>query len=144
MKNTILLAIIFSVLGSISPGGRASAAESPAAGALEAVKADEQIQQAKADLMGLHTGLLSFKLLAGDYPTAEQGLKSLIEKPTTEPVPKRWNQIMKKIPIDPWGREYRYVVREKDGKTLHFIVSDGPDPDSEKDDIERALDAEKK
>jgi hypothetical protein len=51
---------------------------------------------------------------------------------------------MKEIPKDPWGREYRYVVREKDGKTLHFIVSDGPDPAREKDDIEEALEAEKK
>jgi len=28
----------------------------------------------------------------GEYPTTEQGLNALVEKPATEPVPKRWKE----------------------------------------------------
>ena len=83
-----------------------------------------------------------FKLNAGAYPTAEQGLKSLVEKPVTDPVPRRWVQIMEKVPKDPWGHEYRYAVREKDGKITHIIFSDGPNLLDPTDNIEHPLEGE--
>jgi len=49
----------------------------------------------------------------GRYPTEEQGLKALVEKPILSPVPKKWNgpyiQTLE-IPIDPWSNEYEYMV----------------------------------
>ena len=44
------------------------------------------------------------------YPTADQGLDALWEKPTLEPVPKKWTgpYLDKKLPLDPWGNEYEY------------------------------------
>jgi hypothetical protein len=73
MKKIILIATILGFASSFSPGGRTMAAESPVIGALEAVKANAQIQQAKADLLSLATGFQMSKLLAGAYPTVEQG-----------------------------------------------------------------------
>ena len=47
----------------------------------------------------------------GVYPTTEQGLKSLIEKPILEPVPGGWDGPYldkTEIPNDPWDNEYEY------------------------------------
>jgi len=49
----------------------------------------------------------------GRYPSEEQGLEALVEKPILSPVPDGWNgpylQSLK-IPRDPWGNEYEYEV----------------------------------
>ena len=48
----------------------------------------------------------------GFYPSSEQGLKALWEKPASSPEPLFWNgpYISKSLPKDPWGNEYTYVV----------------------------------
>lgn len=45
------------------------------------------------------------------YPTTEQGLKALAEKPTTSPVPSAWKKggYMKKVPQDQWGKDFVYL-----------------------------------
>ena len=60
----------------------------------------------------LSTALDLYRMDVGQYPTTEQGLSSLIEEPTVSPVPTQWNGPYlkkKKIPKDPWGRDYVYV-----------------------------------
>jgi hypothetical protein len=52
-------------------------------------------------------------------------------------------QLMKSVPLDPWGHPYRLVIREKDGKPHAIIASQGPDPDIKDDDIEIEVPAEK-
>lgn len=44
------------------------------------------------------------------YPTTEQGLRALIEKPTTAPLPPNWKPdgYLRRMPVDPWGNPYRY------------------------------------
>jgi general secretion pathway protein G len=56
--------------------------------------------------------LNSYFLDCGRYPTTEQGLQALWEKPILEPVPKGWDgpYLNKKIPVDPWDKEYEYKV----------------------------------
>ena len=103
-----------------------------------------KISQTKADLISLSSAIAMYKLNAGLYPTAEQGLKSLVNKPDQAPVPRRWAQLMAEIPKDPWGHDYRYVVREKDGKTIHVLISDGADLLDPADNIEKSLEAEQK
>ncbi|SMG21274.1 type II secretion system major pseudopilin GspG [Dethiosulfovibrio salsuginis] len=51
-----------------------------------------------------------YKLDSGMYPTTEQGLEALITKPTTSPEPRRWKEggYLKKLPVDPWGKEFIY------------------------------------
>ncbi len=51
-----------------------------------------------------------FKLDNGFYPTTEQGLEALIEKPTMTPEPRKYREggYMKKVPIDPWGGPFVY------------------------------------
>jgi len=78
------------------------------------LKARMQIEQ-------LEQSLKLYYLDNGEYPTTEQGLNALVEKPATEPVPKRWKEggylEKKKIPADPWNNPFVYVspgVHDKD------------------------------
>jgi len=69
--------------------------------------------KAKVDIAAIGTSLKMYLLDNGAYPTTEQGLLSLIKKPDTEPSAPNWNKNgyldKKKLPKDPWGREYIYI-----------------------------------
>ena len=74
---------------------------------------DAKIADAKVQIKNFETALKLFKIDNGSYPTTEQGLESLIEKPTTGQVPGKYREggylEQKKIPLDPWGNPYIYV-----------------------------------
>ena len=72
-----------------------------------------------------------YKMSAGIFPTTEQGLKALVAKPEVEPIPREWTQLMDRVPLDPWKREYQYRLRE--GK--FSLWSKGPDANNPSDDI---------
>lgn len=69
-----------------------------------------KVAAAKADInANLSTALDMYELDNGTYPTTEQGLKALVIKPGTTPVPDSWNgPYVKKTPLDPWARPYVY------------------------------------
>lgn len=66
---------------------------------------------AKVQIRNIEGGLQLYKLDNGIYPTTEQGLKALVEKPTTGVIPKKWKPegYLAKVPDDPWGNPYKYV-----------------------------------
>lgn len=64
---------------------------------------------AKQDVATLMQALRLYRLDNGRYPTNEQGLAALVEKPTREPVPGNWKQYLDKLPKDPWGNTYQYL-----------------------------------
>ena len=64
--------------------------------------------QAVEDMKGFKVALLFYKADAGDFPTTAQGLMAMVEKPSLEPIPKRFTQRMKEVPSDPWGNPYVY------------------------------------
>jgi general secretion pathway protein G len=68
-------------------------------------KAKQQTAQAQIEL--LSTGLGSFRLDIGRFPSEEEGLNSLIEKPSDSD---KWDgpYLAKEIPKDPWGNDYVY------------------------------------
>jgi general secretion pathway protein G len=68
-------------------------------------KAKQQTAQAQIEL--LSTGLASFRLDVGRFPTEEEGLKGLMERP---PGLEKWDgpYLSKEIPKDPWANEYVY------------------------------------
>lgn len=108
-------------------------------------RADEaKISRAKADLRILSTQLDTYYMDTGEYPTTEQGLAALLEKPNPEP--KNWKGPYlkgKSIGTDPWGNEYIYRYP---GKTegQYDLLSAGPDgQEGTEDDIEAFGDAEK-
>ena len=91
-----------------------------------------RVAAARADIeANLATALDLYELDNGRYPTTEQGLQALIEKPSTTPVPANWNgPYLKKrrIPHDPWGNEYVYLSpgsQNPDGYDLSSCGADG-------------------
>jgi len=71
-----------------------------------------------------------FKLDNGFYPSTEQGLKALVEKPTTGRIPSRYRDggYVKKVPVDPWGQPYLYLSPGTHGD--YDLFSYGPDGES--------------
>ena len=74
-----------------------------------------EARQVKAllDIQNLETALKLYKLDTGMYPTTEQSLQALVEKPETGNVPKKWKDggylEKSRVPKDPWGNEFIYL-----------------------------------
>ncbi len=89
--------------------------------------------KAKLQIQQLEQALKLYYLDNGMYPTTEQGLQALVEKPTIEPIPKNWREggyLEKgKVPLDPWGNPYVYIspgIHNKDFD-LESYGADGED-----------------
>jgi general secretion pathway protein G len=85
---------------------------------------------ASAQLELLGVALDGYRLDTGRYPTSEQGLAALRERPTRAPVPTTWRgpYLRKAVPLDPWGRPYEYRApgrRNTDGYDLSTLGRDG-------------------
>jgi len=91
----------------------------------------EEAKQLKAKLTieSLETSLRLYKLDNGAYPTTEQGLQALVERPDTGNVPKGWREggyIEKsRVPLDPWDNEFVYLSPGVHGD--YDIISYGGD-----------------
>jgi general secretion pathway protein G len=73
-------------------------------------RADEsRVTAARADIAQLMQALKLYRLDNQRYPTQQQGLKALVERPTVEPLPPNWRPYLDKLPNDPWGRPYQYL-----------------------------------
>lgn len=91
----------------------------------------------KQDIEGsLRTALNLYELDNGTFPTTEQGLVSLYQKPATEPIPQKWRQYLeKKINKDPWGRDYIYRYPGTHNTESYDLSSFGKDGVESDDDI---------
>lgn len=70
---------------------------------------DARVTAARTDISNLMQALKLYKLDNQRFPTAEQGLKALVLRPTTAPEPPNWKPYLEKLPNDPWGRPYQYL-----------------------------------
>lgn len=77
-------------------------------GRLEKAKMETAGNQIKA----LENALASYRRDNGYYPSGDQGLKALVEKPNVGRVPKYYPKggylSKKTLPRDPWDNEYKY------------------------------------
>lgn len=91
--------------------------------------ADSSPKAAKAQIQTFKLALNTYFLDSSRYPTQEQGLSSLVAKPTSDPIPTRWNGPYLdtlSIPTDPWGNEYEYQIPGPGGMPFG-VVSLGAD-----------------
>ncbi|HSN18424.1 MAG TPA: type II secretion system major pseudopilin GspG [Gammaproteobacteria bacterium] len=73
-------------------------------------KPDEaRIVKVKADIQNIQSTLEMYRLDNYTYPTTDQGLQALVQKPTSEPAPTHWKQYLDQLPTDPWGHPYQYL-----------------------------------
>jgi general secretion pathway protein G len=70
---------------------------------------------AKSQLEVFELSLVQYRLDNDSYPTTEQGLAALRDRPTTPgrdgELPRNWKgpYLTRMLPLDPWGRPYLYV-----------------------------------
>ncbi len=66
---------------------------------------------AKQDIASIKSALKLYYLDNQRYPSTEQGLKALVAKPDSGPLPPNWKAggYLEKLPPDPWGRPYQYL-----------------------------------
>jgi general secretion pathway protein G len=64
---------------------------------------------AKADVNALVQALKLYRLDNGFYPSTDQGLGALVQRPTSNPQPPSWKPYLDRLPKDPWGTEYQYL-----------------------------------
>ena len=72
---------------------------------------DAKRTAAKVQIRNIEGALQLYKLDNGVYPSTEQGLKALTEKPSIGVIPKKWKigGYLPKLPEDPWGNPYKYL-----------------------------------
>lgn len=71
----------------------------------------------KTNMSTIQGALKMYRLDNGSYPTSQQGLKALTERPTSPPVPSSWSQggYLSAPAEDGWGKPYIY---ESDGNSF--------------------------
>ncbi|PJZ51680.1 type II secretion system major pseudopilin GspG [Leptospira adleri] len=77
----------------------------------------------KKDAYELQSHLERYAQRYGSYPSDEQGLEALVEKPTTGDVPEDWKPILSKKGAinDPWGTSYK-LKRDSGGDVQIFTL----------------------
>ena len=75
--------------------------------------AEARAMKAQLDINTIENALKLFKLDNGFYPTSDQGLRALVEKPTVGRAANQWREggYLEKgaLPKDPWGQDYLYL-----------------------------------
>jgi general secretion pathway protein G len=63
------------------------------------------------DIATMMQAMKLYRLDNGRYPSTDQGLRALIEKPTQDPIPNNWKDggYLERLPNDPWGNPYQYL-----------------------------------
>jgi general secretion pathway protein G len=72
---------------------------------------DARVTAARQDIASMMQALKLYKLDNQRYPTTEQGLQALVQKPTSGPATNGWKSggYIEKLPKDPWGGQYQYM-----------------------------------
>jgi len=86
-----------------------------------------RVVRAKTDIGQIAQALELYKLDNYAYPSTDQGLMALVEKPTGDPEPANWSDgYLKSLQKDPWGRDYIYVSPGENGDfDLISLAADG-------------------
>ncbi len=89
---------------------------------------DAKVAAAKTQIESLATALDAYRLDNGRYPTTQQGVAALWQRPSIDP-PANWTSpyLRKPVPDDPWGRPYVYVSPGAVNPSAYDLLSYGAD-----------------
>jgi general secretion pathway protein G len=90
-----------------------------------------RVTRARQDIQALGTALTMYRIDNFKYPTTDQGLKALIERPA-DPTIKNWREggyIQQGSIKDPWGNDYQYIYPGTHGHEydLYSLGANGED-----------------
>ena len=88
---------------------------------------DARTTKVAADMASIRQALDLYRLDNGLYPTTEQGLEALVERPTRAPIPKSWRNpgYLPRVPTDAWNTPYVYVLVTPERFALKSLGADG-------------------
>ncbi|MFQ5598341.1 MAG: type II secretion system major pseudopilin GspG [Nitrospiria bacterium] len=93
-----------------------------------------------AQLKNIEGALQLYKLDNGTYPTTEQGLEALVDKPNIGDIPKNWREggYLQKIPNDAWGNPFVFLSpgTHADYDLVSYGADNEPGGDEKDADIE--------
>ncbi len=83
-----------------------------------------RITKAKQDIRVMEGSLKLYRLDNFSYPSTDQGLRALVEKPAGEPEAKNWKSggYLDRLPKDPWGNQYQYLSPGVKGEVDIFTL----------------------
>ncbi|WP_117235622.1 type II secretion system major pseudopilin GspG [Vibrio maerlii] len=83
--------------------------------------ADQKI--ATSHISSIENALMEYKLDNGVFPTTDQGLDALVNKPSN-PEPRRYRNggYITRLPVDPWGNDYQYISPGDNGAVDIFTL----------------------
>lgn len=87
---------------------------------------------ARQDVGAVMQALKLYRLDNGEYPSASQGLRALVEKPAAGKVPSNWRSYLERLPSDPWGKPYQYLNPGTNGEIDVFSLGADGEPGGEK------------
>lgn len=76
-----------------------------------------RVEKARADIETIDQALELYKLHNFTYPSTSDGLNALLAPPASLTDPSRYQKggYIKKLPKDPWGRDYHYAAPGQHG-----------------------------
>lgn len=79
-----------------------------------------EAKAARAQLDAFDKALAAYRLDTGHFPSGDQGLKALVDRPASEP---KWSgpYLAKALPPDPWGRPYLYRAPGEHGRDYDLL-----------------------
>ena len=87
---------------------------------------EARVTAQQVEIRTIGNALDMYRLQNGHYPSTDQGLEALIEKPSGMPEPKSWgpDPYLRKYPLDQWDNEYVYVSQGRSYE-LKSLGADG-------------------
>ena len=88
--------------------------------------------KAQSDIRQLESALEMYKLDNFYYPSTQQGLRALVEKPAGDPPARNWRSgYITRLPNDPWGNPYQYLQPGNKGNFDVFTMGADGKPGGE-------------
>jgi len=72
---------------------------------------EARVTKARQDLRAIESALELYRLDNFNYPSTDQGIEALVEKPAGAPEAPNWKEggYLDRLPRDPWGNPYHYL-----------------------------------
>lgn len=89
---------------------------------------EARVTRARQDIRAMEAALALYRLDNFVYPTTEQGLEALIERPDDLAQGASWKEggYLERLSADPWGRSYQYLQPGTNGEfDLYSLGADG-------------------
>lgn len=94
---------------------------------------EARIVRTESDIRAIVSALKLYRLDNGTYPSTDQGLVALVQKPDSGNIPRNWKTggYLDRVPRDPWGNEYQFLNPGVHGEIDVFSLGADTQPGGE-------------